>query len=92
MLEFEELETGRVMQVDADQVRRGYRETVAGTCATCHRAERNFTIDAVFAATLVWCKYSTEAWNPGHPADFDGDGFVGITDFLELLANWGPCA
>jgi len=33
------------------------------------------------------------AWgpNPGHPADFDGDGNVGITDFLALLANWGPC-
>ena len=29
--------------------------------------------------------------NPGHPADFDGDGEVGITDFLLLLANWGPC-
>ncbi len=23
-------------------------------------------------------------------SDFDGGG-VGITDFLELLANWGPC-
>ena len=23
--------------------------------------------------------------------DFDGDGVVGINDFLELLANWGPC-
>ncbi len=22
--------------------------------------------------------------------DIDGDGNVGITDFLELLANWGP--
>ena len=21
----------------------------------------------------------------------DGDGDVGITDFLELLANWGEC-
>jgi len=33
------------------------------------------------------------AWgpNPGHPADFDGDGEVGINDFLELLANWGLC-
>ncbi len=28
---------------------------------------------------------------PGHPMDFDGDGVVGITDLLELLANWGPC-
>jgi hypothetical protein len=22
----------------------------------------------------------------------DGDGIVGINDFLQLLANWGPCA
>ena len=27
--------------------------------------------------------------NPGHPADFDGDGTVGILDLLTLLANWG---
>jgi hypothetical protein len=25
------------------------------------------------------------------PADLDGDGVVGITDFLILLANWGFC-
>ena len=25
-------------------------------------------------------------------ADFDGDGDVDITDFLTLLASWGPCA
>ena len=25
------------------------------------------------------------------PADLDGDGTVGIVDFLTLLANWGPC-
>ena len=24
-------------------------------------------------------------------ADIDGDGTVGITDFLDLLAAWGPC-
>jgi hypothetical protein len=24
--------------------------------------------------------------------DLDGDGVVGITDFLTLLASWGPCA
>ena len=23
--------------------------------------------------------------------DLDGDGVVGIVDFLELLAVWGPC-
>ena len=34
------------------------------------------------------------AWgpNPGHPADFDGDGMVGFSDLLALLAAWGPCA
>jgi hypothetical protein len=26
------------------------------------------------------------------PGDLDGDGAVGITDFLALLAAWGPCA
>jgi hypothetical protein len=26
----------------------------------------------------------------GTPCDFNGGG-VGITDFLDLLANWGPC-
>jgi len=27
----------------------------------------------------------------GNPADLDGDGTVGINDFLLLLAAWGPC-
>jgi hypothetical protein len=26
------------------------------------------------------------------PADFDEDGIVGINDFLDMLALWGPCA
>ncbi len=25
------------------------------------------------------------------PSDIDNDGDVGITDFLQLLADWGPC-
>jgi predicted outer membrane repeat protein len=25
------------------------------------------------------------------PGDIDGDGIVGVTDFLALLAAWGPC-
>ena len=24
-------------------------------------------------------------------ADLDGDGMVGVSDFLDLLGNWGPC-
>ena len=27
----------------------------------------------------------------GCPADFDDSGDVGVSDFLELLGNWGPC-
>ncbi|MHC4218473.1 MAG: hypothetical protein ACYSU7_08455 [Planctomycetota bacterium] len=27
----------------------------------------------------------------GSPADIDNDGVVGITDFLMLLSDWGPC-
>ena len=27
----------------------------------------------------------------GPPGDVDGDGVVGIIDFLAVLANWGPC-
>jgi hypothetical protein len=25
------------------------------------------------------------------PIDIDDSGDVGVTDFLELLAHWGPC-
>ena len=28
---------------------------------------------------------------PASPCDFNNDGFVDVVDFLELLANWGPC-
>jgi hypothetical protein len=34
------------------------------------------------------------AWllpDPGITGDLDGDCVVGITDFLKLLARWGPC-
>ncbi len=31
------------------------------------------------------------AASPPHPADLDGDGEVGINDFLMLLGLWGPC-
>ncbi|MHC4081085.1 MAG: hypothetical protein ACYTFF_15765 [Planctomycetota bacterium] len=28
---------------------------------------------------------------PPIPGDLDGDGIVGINDFLLMLAVWGPC-
>ncbi|MEE8155104.1 MAG: M12 family metallo-peptidase [Phycisphaerales bacterium] len=33
-----------------------------------------------------------ECESPGIPGDLDGDGSVGASDLLILLANWGPCA
>ena len=32
-----------------------------------------------------------QAWghNPGHPADYDGDDYVGILDFFEMFEVWG---
>ncbi len=29
--------------------------------------------------------------DPGGPPNFDGDGSVGRSDLLALLANWGLC-
>jgi hypothetical protein len=36
----------------------------------------------------------TDPADPNSPplGDIDGDGIVGISDFLTLLAAWGPCA
>ena len=41
-------------------------------------------------STCPQCRRSGEP-TPAGPPDFDGDGLVGITDFLVLPANWGPC-
>ena len=33
-----------------------------------------------------------QAWGAAScPADLDGNGTVGASDLLALLANWGPC-
>ena len=46
------------------------------------RIQEIFGCDPAVVCTIV----------PGTcPTDIDGDGMIGITDFLELLANWGPC-
>ena len=41
---------------------------------------------AVNGATIY-----VSATNCPGPGDIDGGG-IGITDFLALLANWGPCS
>ena len=38
-----------------------------------------------FSAGILVSSFST-------PGDLDGDGSVGASDLLILLANWGPCA
>ncbi len=60
-----------------------------------------------FPPPVTWVPISTLAGAGGIPrdvaiditankvgdcaADFDGDGLVGIIDFLDLLGRWGPC-
>ena len=38
---------------------------------------------------IRWIRFDP---SPAGPPDIDGDGVVGILDFLWLLAEWGPCA
>jgi hypothetical protein len=41
-----------------------------------------------YANSIRWIRLDADALRP---ADIDGDGVVGMTDFLALLAAWGPC-
>jgi hypothetical protein len=54
-----------------------------------------WTVQEFVLADDVWAlQVSKLAFCPGGPPcpwDLDGDGMVGVTDFLDLLANWGPC-
>ena len=47
------------------------------------------------AHLIVQATRAAEAGSPGGgdpcPSDIDDDGMVGITDFLQLLGDWGPC-
>ena len=38
-------------------------------------------------------QHAPVSWGPCKdcPADFDGNGTVGASDLLALLANWDPC-
>jgi hypothetical protein len=42
--------------------------------------DENCAVDAAEICGLALC-----------PWDVDGDGVVGVLDFLALLAHWGPC-
>jgi hypothetical protein len=41
---------------------------------------------ATWDVAVTWIMPPTQK-----PGDFDGDGFVGVSDFFALLQNWGPC-
>ena len=45
------------------------------------------------STTLLAATHGRGLWtiDLGRVGDIDGDGLVGITDFLALLAAWGPC-
>jgi hypothetical protein len=44
-----------------------------------------------YAVNGIWRTWVAAFTPPFDPADLDFDGSVGITDFLTLLARWGPC-
>jgi hypothetical protein len=45
----------------------------------------------VAAGATIWAARPTEAGPTECPSDVDNDGNVGILDFLQVLADWGPC-
>ncbi len=61
-------------------------ELTAGTTAGLDRFE--VTVDEGVRSVILAPDPSYEYFPPG---DTNGDGVVGIGDFLFLLGNWGPC-
>ena len=65
-----------------DELRQILRDTTVDMqAAGFDEATGHGRVDALAALTTAL----------GNPADLDGDGTVGITDFLLLLQAWGPC-
>jgi hypothetical protein len=47
--------------------------------------------DGGFCCTTTLCAVIPDCSPPPVPCDMDGDGVVGVTDLLDMLASWGPC-
>ncbi len=62
--------------------------TVGGGDHVTDDGERLFEI---FFNDLTHGIYTADVFESGPVGDLDGDGVVGIQDFLMLLAAWGPC-
>jgi len=45
----------------------------------------------IFGTAGIVLPFVVWGTDTGGPPDFDGDGSVGRSDLLALLANWGPC-
>ncbi len=48
--------------------------------------------DGGFCCSTEICVTIPDCAPVGLPSDLDGDGIVGIMDFLALLAAWGSCS
>jgi hypothetical protein len=67
-----------------------FPDTDAGEFLRVARSSSNF--DPALYTGPDWSDVLPEEFNPSVPdctADLDGDGMVGVTDFLRLLAVWG---
>jgi len=77
----------------------GYRALMLGDTANFRNPyyhtpnDTSNTLDFGFARLVTQAALATVVGEVGCacPADLDGDGSVGVTDFLKLLARWGPC-
>lgn len=49
-------------------------------------------MDLFMGLCTGWKVFIQDSCAPPCAADIDGDGTVGIVDFLQLLGTWGPCA
>jgi hypothetical protein len=68
-----------------------YQWTVPAGLATSANCFLRFTLDTSPAAVAVTPDPFTILGPAAIPGDLDGDGVVGIVDFLLLLGVWGPC-
>ena len=59
---------------------------------TVNGGQHSPTFSADYKTLVIEWLLAHSRSGPGCPADLDGDNQVGITDFLQLLATWGPCA
>jgi V8-like Glu-specific endopeptidase len=48
--------------------------------------------DSIVEAGIDGVRLTNIGCTEGPASDLDGDGFVNVTDFLILLAEWGPCS